>query len=107
MDHVPPRAIFPDKLPAEVRMVTAPACTVCHKENQKDDATIRNLLISAEDVEQHPTIVRALGGKRDRGFKRSLKFPEVARHATASSRSVEMISRNYNPKPVSDTRPRY
>lgn len=76
MDHVPPRAIFPDKLPAEVRMVTAPACTVCHKENQKDDATIRNLLISAEDVEQHPTIVRALGGKRDRGFKRSLKFPE-------------------------------
>jgi hypothetical protein len=26
------------------------------------------------------------------------------RHATASSRSVEMIYRNYNPKPVSDFR---
>ena len=29
------------------------------------------------------------------------------RHATASSRSVEMISRNYSPKPVSDFRSRY
>jgi hypothetical protein len=29
------------------------------------------------------------------------------RHATASSRSVEMISSNYNPKPVSDFRPSY
>jgi hypothetical protein len=29
------------------------------------------------------------------------------RHATASSRSVEMISRNYNPNPVSDFRSRY
>jgi hypothetical protein len=76
MDHVPPRAIFPEKLTAEVRMVTAPACTECHNENQKDDATIRNLLISAEDVEQHPTIINTLGGKRDRGFKRSLKSSE-------------------------------
>lgn len=29
------------------------------------------------------------------------------RHATASSRSVEMIFRNYNPKPVSDFRRSY
>jgi hypothetical protein len=28
------------------------------------------------------------------------KRPNKPRHATASSRSVEMISRNYNPKPV-------
>ncbi|MFM2221064.1 MAG: hypothetical protein RLZZ553_812 [Verrucomicrobiota bacterium] len=28
----------------------------------------------------------------------------MTRHATTGSRSVEMISRNYNPKPVSDTR---
>ena len=31
-------------------------------------------------------------------------MPNKTRHATASSRSVEMISRNYNPKPVSDFR---
>jgi len=29
------------------------------------------------------------------------------RHATASSRSVEMIYRNYNPKPLSDFRSCY
>jgi hypothetical protein len=28
------------------------------------------------------------------------------RHVTARSRFVEMIFRNYNPNPVSDTRPR-
>jgi hypothetical protein len=36
-----------------------------------------------------------------------MKKPNKPRHATASSRSVEMISRNYNPNPVSDFRYRY
>ena len=53
-------------------MVTAPACQACHDENQKDDSTIRNLLISIEDVEQHPAILGGLAGKRDRSFARSI-----------------------------------
>ncbi len=35
------------------------------------------------------------------------KKANKTRHATTSSRSVEMIFRYYNPNPVSDTRRRY
>jgi hypothetical protein len=39
---------------------------------------------------------------------RTIKYmANKPRHATASSRSVEMIYRNYNLKPVSDFRSRY
>jgi hypothetical protein len=34
-------------------------------------------------------------------------MPNKPRHATTSSRSVEMTFRNYNLNPVSDTRSRY
>lgn len=76
MDHVPPRAIFPEKLPSGTHMVTAPACQPCHDDNQKDDSTIRNLLISIEYVEQHPAILGGLAGKRDRSFSRSMNSPD-------------------------------
>jgi hypothetical protein len=46
----------------------------------------------------------AASGVVEAGDKTKANKP---RHATASSRSVEMISRNYNPKPVSDFRSRY
>jgi hypothetical protein len=47
---------------------------------------------------------------KSKSYNLSLALPEQQakpnkpRHATTSSRSVEMISRNYNPKPVSDFR---
>jgi hypothetical protein len=39
-DHVPPKAIFPEKLPSDIEMVTAPACDTCHSVSMKDDTTI-------------------------------------------------------------------
>lgn len=72
MDHVPPRSMFPDKLPSDVQMVSAPACTECHNANKKDDVVIRNLLISTRDTEQHPAVLGGLAGKRDRSFIRSM-----------------------------------
>lgn len=64
--------MFPDKLPPDVQMVSAPACTGCHDANKKDDVVIRNLLISTRDTEQHPAVLGGLAGKRDRSFIRSL-----------------------------------
>jgi hypothetical protein len=52
-DHVPPRSIFPAELPDDTQLVTAPACSSCHKTNQKDDSTIRNILISTRETETH------------------------------------------------------
>ena len=73
MDHVPPRSMFPDKVPPYVQMVSAPACTECHDANKKDDVVIRNILISTRDTEQHSAVLGGLAGKRDRSFIRSLK----------------------------------
>jgi hypothetical protein len=42
-----------------------------------------------------------------KSFLIQLTTENKPRHATTSSRSVEMIFRNYNPKPVSDARRRY
>ena len=39
--------------------------------------------------------------------KTNKQRPNKPRHATTSSRSVEMIYRNYNLNPVSDTRRRW
>jgi hypothetical protein len=62
-DHVPPLSIYPSKLPNDTQLVTAPSCHVCHKANQKDDATIRNFLISFEDTENHPSVLAELAEK--------------------------------------------
>src|SRR5947208_1207080 len=72
MDHVPPRSMFPEKLPHDIELVSAPACRRCHDANKKDDTIIRNTLISTRETEQHPAVIGGLAGKRDRSFIRSL-----------------------------------
>lgn len=57
-------------LATDIEMVTAPACHNCHDYSQKDDATIRNLLISTAAVEEHSAVARGLAGKRDRSLSR-------------------------------------
>jgi len=69
MDHVPPKALFPKPLPAD--MVTAPSCEVCHSSSMKDDATVRNILVSTREAEQHPTVLAELADRRDRSLTRS------------------------------------
>src|ERR1035437_6543267 len=73
MDHVPPQSMFPEKLPHDVELVTAPACKRCHDANQKDDTITRNILISTRETERHPAVIAGLAGKRDRSFMRSLE----------------------------------
>jgi hypothetical protein len=72
-DHVPPRSMFPENLPNDVQMVTAPACQRCHKANMKDDTIIRNILISTQESEKHPEVILSLAGKRNRSLARSLE----------------------------------
>src|SRR5438094_9940151 len=72
MDHVPPRSMFPENLPHDVELVTAPACSLCHDAYKQDDTTIRNILISTRETEQHAAGIGGLAGKRDRSFIRSL-----------------------------------
>jgi hypothetical protein len=69
-DHVPPKAIFPEKLPIDINMVTAPACDTCHGISMKDDTTIRNLLISPPEAEEHPAVTSGLADRRDRSLER-------------------------------------
>ena len=57
-------------LASEIEMVTAPACLKCHDFSQKDDATIRNLVISTAEAKGHPAVARGLSGKRDRSLTR-------------------------------------
>jgi len=64
--------MFPDTLAPDVEMVTVPACAQCHGENQRDDAFIRNILISTKDTEQHPAVIGGLAAKRNRSLDRSL-----------------------------------
>ena len=70
-DHVPPKAIFPEKLPGNIKMVTAPACNTCHNISMKDDMTIRNLLISSTEAEGHPAVIHGLADKSERSLLRS------------------------------------
>ena len=78
MDHVPPRSMFPEKLPHDVELVTAPACRRCHDANKKHDTTLRNILISTRETEQHPAVIGGLAGKRDRSFIRITKTEKGA-----------------------------
>ena len=73
MDHSPPRSLFPEKLPTDTRMVTAPACQPCHDANMKDDTTVRNILISTQESERHPAVIHTLAGKRNRSLERSVE----------------------------------
>ncbi len=61
-----------------VEFVTAPACRGCHGANKKDDTTIRNILISTRETEQHPAVIGGLAGKRDRSFIRITKTEKGA-----------------------------
>ena len=74
MDHVPPRSLFPPDLPPEIELTTAPACKICHKKNQKDDTTIRNILVSIREHENHPIIKQHLSGKMSRSLERSARW---------------------------------
>lgn len=70
---MPPRSLFPKNLPIGTQMVTVPACQLCHNANEKDDTSIRNLLISTQQSERHPVVIESLAGKRDRSLVRSLQ----------------------------------
>ena len=71
MDHVHPRCVFPDQLHDDIRLVSAPACQVCHDANKKDDLLVRNLLVSTEESERHPAVIAGLAEKRDKSLDRS------------------------------------
>lgn len=71
-DHVPPRSLFPERLANDKQLVTGPACQRCHNANMKDDSTIRNILVSTQDSENHPAVILSLAEKRNRSLNRSL-----------------------------------
>ena len=51
-DHVPPRCLFRRPFPDD--LVTAPACSDCHKGTNLDDEYLRIVLTIREDVAGHP-----------------------------------------------------
>jgi len=67
-DHVPPQCFFLDPAP-NINRVTVPCCEKCRKVGEKDEAPIRNLLISCLQVESHPVVQTQLAERRNRSFK--------------------------------------
>lgn len=52
-DHVPPRGIFADPPPPD--LITVPCCARCHADTSADDEQFRNVLLSADNLENEPS----------------------------------------------------
>ncbi len=76
-DHIPPRCVFADPLPAD--LITVPSCDSCNQSFSKDDGDFRTMLAMEIKASEHPEaeklqdkIVRSLKRPEKRGFTRSL-----------------------------------
>jgi hypothetical protein len=70
-DHTPPRCFFGGTLPNNALLV--PCCEVCRKIGEKNETTVRNLLVSFDCTEIHPLAQTTLIGKRNRSFQNDIK----------------------------------
>src|SRR6266568_3327468 len=86
-DHAPPKCFFGSERPPNA--ITVPCCEACRRAGEKNETTIRNLLISFDQTETHPTVQSSLLGKRDRSFRHSVS--EV-RKLMAMMVDVDIIS---------------
>lgn len=68
-DHIPPRCFFSAKLPDLPALITVPCCRNCHRESQRTDGTVRNVLVSLRDTESASIVRHHLAHKRDRSFE--------------------------------------
>jgi hypothetical protein len=70
LDHIPPRGFFPESVSSDVNLITVPCCESCRLKDQRDDEFIRNIFVSLQQTEDHPTIAQDVSKRRDRSFMR-------------------------------------
>jgi hypothetical protein len=67
VDHIPPQCFFAKPYPPD--LLTVPCCEPCRLLDQKADQHMRNLFISFETTEQHPSVLSQLAGRRNEAMK--------------------------------------
>ena len=84
VDHVPPKALFPEPRPSN--MLTVPCCKKCNESFSKDDEYFRTALVSHASVGTDPN-AQAVNEK----LLRSMRRPEAAAMASAIRKSLHVV----------------
>jgi len=84
VDHIPPKALFPEPRPSN--MLTVPCCKNCNESFSKDDEYFRTILVSHASVSTDPN-VQAVNKKLLRSMSRS----EAATMASAICKSLHVV----------------
>lgn len=93
-DHIPPQKFF--KTPRGFSLIQVPCCTECNNKISADDERMRNLLVSVDIADAHPTIELQLRGARNRSLIKERKKGGVTTrnldHLLSSTRLRERFS---------------
>ena len=84
VDHVPPKALFPEPRPSN--MLTVPCCKKCNESFSKDDEYFRTVLVSHVSVCTDPN-AQAVNEK----LLRSMSRPEATGMASAIRKSMHVV----------------
>jgi hypothetical protein len=84
VDHLPPKGVFPEPLPADP--ITVPCCKQCHAGTSNDDQHFRDVLLSAAELESEPRAAKA----RER-LLRSIARPQQRRYWEGFVRAIEDV----------------
>lgn len=83
-DHVPPKNLFPSPRPSN--LITVPACARCNAGASKDDEYFRSILLSIDELANHPQVVRLIPKEHY-----ALSRPEKKATALAFERSIHKV----------------
>jgi hypothetical protein len=89
VDHIPPKALFPEPRPSN--MMTVPCCRACNDSFSQDDEYFRLILVSCYSVFEDPA-VQAVNEKLLRSIRRA-KAPGLASFVNQSLLEVDVLSK--------------